>query len=143
MYGIPVPKPLTNHCLVAASVVAEIVYQEYVNAIPLYRQEAAHKQLGAGRKNWLFSDTAKGARASTVIYSLLETAGANDLLERGYLHIVLSNLPSMDFRQHPELLKNLMSWGDSMHSCFEWQKRTILGLSPDKKTLVLAERFAP
>ena len=41
-----VPKPLLNHSLVAASVVAEIMYQKYVNAMPLYRQEAAWKQLG-------------------------------------------------------------------------------------------------
>ena len=53
------------------------------------------------------------------IYSLVETAGANGLSERGYLHIVLSNLPSMDFRQHPELLKDLMPWSDYMRSCFE------------------------
>ena len=48
-----------------------------------------------------------------------QTAGANGLSERGYLHIVLSNLPSMDFRQHPELLKDLMPWSDYMRSCFE------------------------
>ena len=59
------------------------------------------------------------AKASAVIYSLVETAGANGLSERGYLHIVLSNLPSMDFRQHPELLKDLMPWSDYMRSCFE------------------------
>lgn len=41
-----VPKPLLNHSLVAASVVAEIMYQKYVHAMPLYRQEAAWKQLG-------------------------------------------------------------------------------------------------
>ena len=39
----------------------------------------------------------KEARAKCVIYSLVETAGANGLSERGYLHIVLPNLPSMDF----------------------------------------------
>ena len=48
-----------------------------------------------------------------------QTAGANGLSERGYLHIVLSNLPSMDFRQHPELLKDLMPWSNYMRSCFE------------------------
>src|SRR5699024_11106848 len=41
-----VPKPLLNHSLVAASVVAEIMYQKDVNAMPLYRQEAEWKQLG-------------------------------------------------------------------------------------------------
>jgi hypothetical protein len=30
-----------------------------------------------GRKNWLFADTPKGASASAVIYSLIETANAN------------------------------------------------------------------
>ena len=46
MVRASVPKPLLNHSLVAASVVAEIMYQKYVNAMPLYRQEAAWKQLG-------------------------------------------------------------------------------------------------
>ena len=81
--------------------------------------ENAIRPFTVGRKNWLFSDTVKGVRASAVIYSLVETAGANGLSERGYLHIVLSNLPSMDFRQHPELLKDLMPWSDYMRSCFE------------------------
>ena len=75
--------------------------------------ENAIRPFTVGRKNWLFSDTVKGAKASAVIYSLVETAGANGLSERGYLHIVLSNLPSMDFRQHPELLKDLMPWSVS------------------------------
>ena len=81
--------------------------------------ENAIRPFTVGRKNWLFSDTVKGAKASAVIYSLVEIAGANGLSERGYLHIVLSNLPSMDFRQHPELLKDLMPWSDYMRSCFE------------------------
>ena len=50
------------------------------------------------KRNWLFRNTAKGVKASAVIYSLIETAGANGLSVRGYL---LSNLPAMDFRQHP------------------------------------------
>ena len=81
--------------------------------------ENAIRPFTVGRKNWLLSDTVKGAKASAVIYSLVETAGANGLSERGYLHIVLSHLPSMDFRQHPELLKDLMPWSDYMRSCFE------------------------
>ena len=32
-----------------------------------------------GRKNWLFSDTSKGAKASAVVYSIVETAKANNL----------------------------------------------------------------
>ena len=32
-----------------------------------------------GRKNWLFANTAGGAQASAVIYSLIETAKENGL----------------------------------------------------------------
>ena len=39
--------------------------------------ENAIRPFTVGRKNWLFSDTIKGAKASAVIYSLVETAGAN------------------------------------------------------------------
>ena len=37
--------------------------------------ENAIRPFTVGRKNWLFRDTVKGARASSVIYSLVETAG--------------------------------------------------------------------
>jgi len=37
----------------------------------------AIRPLVIGRKNWLFSDTPKGATASTKLYSLVETAQAN------------------------------------------------------------------
>ena len=40
-------------------------------------------------------------------------------LEGFHGYLVLSNLPSMDFRQHPELLKDLMLWSNYMRSCFE------------------------
>ena len=60
-----------------------------------------------------------GAKVGAVIYSPVETANANGLSERGYPHIVPPNLLSMDFRQHPELLKDLLPWSDCMRSCFE------------------------
>ena len=38
-----------------------------------------------GRKNWLFSGSPKGAAASAAIYSIIETAKANDLNPYKYL----------------------------------------------------------
>ena len=61
----------------------------------------------------------KGAKASAVIYSLVETAKANGLSSRDYLEIVLENLPSLDFRQQPEMLQHLMPWSDYMKARFE------------------------
>ena len=39
--------------------------------------ERAIRPFVIGRKNWLFSDTPKGAMASAQLYSLVETAKAN------------------------------------------------------------------
>lgn len=41
------------------------------------RAENAIRPFVICRKNWLFSDTPKGATASAQIYSLIETAKAN------------------------------------------------------------------
>lgn len=40
-----------------------------------------------GRKNRLFSDTPAGAKASAVIYSIVETAKANSLAPRDYIQL--------------------------------------------------------
>ena len=37
------------------------------------------RPFAVGRKNWLFHDSVKGAKASQIIYSLIETAKANEI----------------------------------------------------------------
>jgi hypothetical protein len=44
---------------------------------------------GVARKYWLFADTSKGAAASTAVYSITETAKANDLNVYTYLQYLL------------------------------------------------------
>ena len=46
-----------------------------------------------GRKNWLFSGTPKGAEASALLYSLIETAKANKLEPYAYLRYIFEKLP--------------------------------------------------
>ncbi len=55
--------------------------------------ERSIKPFVIGRKNWLFCNTANGARASAVIYSLLQSASANDLPLLSWLTFVLKELP--------------------------------------------------
>jgi len=55
--------------------------------------ERAIKPFVIGRKNWLFSDTPKGAYASAQIYSLVETAKANGQEPYTWLRHVLERLP--------------------------------------------------
>lgn len=41
-----------------------------------------------GRKNWMFSDSTKGADASAAVYSIIETAKANGLEPFQYLNFL-------------------------------------------------------
>ena len=56
------------------------------------RAERAVKPFVIGRKNWLFSNTANGAKASAMHYSLIETAKANGLVPFDYLTHCLEQL---------------------------------------------------
>ena len=47
-----------------------------------------------GRKNWLFSDTEKGADASAVIYTIVQTAKLNELNVMAYLESILESIPN-------------------------------------------------
>ncbi|WP_412674468.1 transposase domain-containing protein [Aeribacillus composti] len=49
-----------------------------------------------GRRNWLFSNTPRGAKGSAIVYSIVETAKANGLNPYEYLHYLFQKLPTMD-----------------------------------------------
>lgn len=56
------------------------------------RAERAVKPFVMGRKNWLFSDNNKGADASMMWYSVIESAKLNNLNVYGYLLHLLTEL---------------------------------------------------
>ena len=72
------------------------------------RAENKIRPFTVGRKNWLFSDTPAGARASAVIYSIVETAKANNLAPRDYIQYLFENLPDMEIQTHPERLDQIL-----------------------------------
>ena len=55
--------------------------------------ENAIRPFVIGRRNWLFADTPAGAHASAALYSLIESAKANDLEPYQYLRHVFKELP--------------------------------------------------
>ena len=57
------------------------------------RVENAIRPFVVGRKSWLFADTAAGAHASAVVYSLVQTAKANGLEPYAWLRRVMRDLP--------------------------------------------------
>ena len=68
--------------------------------------EQSAKVFVIGRKNWLFSNTANGANASTLIYSVMQTAIANNLIPQKYLEYVFTRL------QFGSEIKDLLPWSD-------------------------------
>ncbi len=46
-----------------------------------------------GKKNWMFHNTAKGASASALVYSISETAKLNNLRPYNYFKHILTELP--------------------------------------------------
>ena len=56
------------------------------------RAERAIKPFVIGRKNWLFSQTANGANASAMLYSIVETAKANGLIPYDYISYCLTQI---------------------------------------------------
>jgi len=57
-----------------------------------------------GRKNWLFSMSVEGAKASANLYSLVERAKANDLEPSSYLKTVFTLLPQAETVEDIEAL---------------------------------------
>ena len=78
--------------------------------------ENAIRPFTVGRKNWLFSDTPKGASASAAVYSIVETAKANGLNVFTYLEYLLLYMPDTDWRKHPEYLEDLMPWSENVQA---------------------------
>lgn len=76
--------------------------------------ENAIRPFTVGRKNWLFADSPKGAGASAAVYSIIETAKANNLNVYTYLEYLLLYMSDTDWRNHPEKLDNLMPWSEAV-----------------------------
>ena len=72
--------------------------------------ENAIRPFTLGRKNWLFCDTPKGAEASAIVYSLVESAKANGIEPFAYLQHVLVQLPYLGKSPSHEELETLMPW---------------------------------
>jgi hypothetical protein len=73
--------------------------------------ENAIRPFTVGRKNWLFSDTPTGARASARIYTMVEMAKAHSLIIEDYLVFLLNVRPREDISDAE--LEQLLPWSDN------------------------------
>ena len=77
--------------------------------------ENSIRPVTVGRRNWLFCDTADGANAGMMVYSLLETARANALNPQKYLEYLLEARP--DKNMSDEKLENMAPWNPKVQEC--------------------------
>jgi len=71
------------------------------------RAERSIKPFVIDRKNFLFSNTPRGAKASAVMFSLIETAKENGLNPYEYLVCVFKNAPNLNIRNDIDALWSL------------------------------------
>ena len=77
------------------------------------RAERLIKPFVIGRKNWLFSNTPKGAKASAMIYSLIVTAKENGLNVFQYLVYLFETLPNINLEDEKQLHR-LLPWSEEL-----------------------------
>lgn len=79
--------------------------------------ERAIRTFCLGKKNWMFHNTAKGAGASALVYSISETAKLNDLRPYNYFKYILTELPKHCDEKgniEPAELDYIMPWSDQL-----------------------------
>ena len=76
--------------------------------------ERAIKPFVIGRKNWLFSDTDKGADSSARCYSIIESAKLNNLNIFGYLSYLLTELPGLGENLSNDILDKCLPWSETL-----------------------------
>ena len=74
------------------------------------RAENSIRPFVVGRKNWLFCNSQKGAKASSVVYSIIETAKANGLKPAAYLQFLFETMPNTTTGN----LDAILPWGDAI-----------------------------
>lgn len=74
------------------------------------RAERSIKPFVVGRKNWLFANTPRGAKASAIMFSVIETAKENGLNPYEYLTYIFKNAPNWDIRSNVDNLERLLPW---------------------------------
>jgi hypothetical protein len=77
------------------------------------RSERSIKPFVIGRKNWIFANTPKGAKASALTYSIVETAKENGLNPYQYLMHLFEELPNIDV-SNENAIDQLLPWSNSL-----------------------------
>ena len=76
--------------------------------------ERAIRGFCIGKKNWQMIDTINGARTSAIIYSIVETAKANQLKPFDYVQYLLEEIPQHMEDTDYSFLEDLLPWSEKL-----------------------------
>ena len=76
--------------------------------------EQAIRPFTIGRKNWVTTNSIEGARSNAILYSLVETARANDLHVYNYINYILEELVKHLDDTDRSFIKDLLPWSDKV-----------------------------
>ena len=74
--------------------------------------EQAIRPFTIGRKNFVLIESSNGARASAVLYSIVETAKANGINTYKYLELLLTEIPQHMADKNLNFIENLLPWSE-------------------------------
>jgi len=81
--------------------------------------ERSIRPFTVARKNFVMIDTVRGAQSSAIIFSLVETAKANNLKIYEYLKYLLTEVPKHLDDKDQSFLNDLLPWSDDIQSQFK------------------------
>ena len=76
--------------------------------------ESAIRGFCIGKHNWHMIDTIEGAKASAIIYSIAETAKANDLKPYEYFKYLLEEIPQHMDEKDLSFIDKLLPWSSQL-----------------------------
>jgi hypothetical protein len=76
--------------------------------------ERAIRGFCIGKKNWQMIDTINGAKTSAMIYSIAETAKANNLKPYDYFKYILEVIPEHMEDHSRDFLEDLLPWSENL-----------------------------
>ena len=86
--------------------------------------EQAIRPFCVGKKNWKLIDTVHGAQASAILYSIVETAKANELNIYQYFKHLLTEIPGHMDDTNLNFLDSLLPWSEQLPEECRKKKKT-------------------
>jgi len=95
------------------------------------KSERVIRSYSVGRANWLFADTIAGAKVNALIYSIVETAKANQVNIGCYLKYLFEKVPVARNPKDKDFLASMMPWSAAYREYEKARKQSDLLLYRD------------